>query len=229
MWTVMRSGLLAVVAVMLASCNGPAARPPHGAEGSADGSSKGTAMTTSPDLSALAQGLQQDAARDIPPFGADSVKLARRLGSAATPLLVQRVQARGADAFLALEALRAADPAGYAAQPASMRAQVYVAALGHNTFFNSWGQPGMTLSDTSHAFAALGDEAVHVLVPLLDDKRDAPSSGSQDATLSRANGNRVCDYAWVLIHEARGTDYAYSSLPADRDREIAAMRAALKP
>ena len=216
------------VMIVLASCNGPASRPP--AEGSAHGSAKGTAMaTTSPDLTALGQGLQKDAARDIPPFGADSVKLAGRLGPAATQLLVQRVQARGADALLALEALRVADPAGYAAQPASARAEVYVAALQRNAYFNSWGQPGMKLTDTALAFAALGDEAVRVLAPLLDDRRPAPSSGSQDATLSQANGNRLCDYAWVLIHEARNSDYAYSSSPADRDREIAAMRAALKP
>lgn len=183
--------------------------------------------TTSPDLSALAGSLQQDAARGTPPFGAESIKLARRIGTAATATLVQKVQARGADAFLALEALRAADPAGYAALPAAERAAVYAAALQHSVYFNSWGQPGMSLTDTAHAFAALGNDAVAVLAPLLADTRDAPSSGSQDATLSRANGNRVCDYAWVLIHEARGLDYAYVPAPADRDREIAAMRASL--
>jgi hypothetical protein len=180
---------------------------------------------TSPDLLALATSLQQDAARDIPPFGADSVKLARRLGPAATAMLAQKVQARGADAFLALEALRVADPAGYAARPAAERAAVYAAALQRNAFFNSWGQPGMSLTETARAFAALGEDAVAVLAPLLADTRDAPSSGSQDATLSRMNGNRVCDYAWVLISEARGADYMYSPSPADRDREIAAMRA----
>jgi len=219
---------------MLSSCNSPAtprAEPHRQAEidDTAKGSNRGTPMTTttSPDLSALTASLQQDAAREVPPFGADSVKLARRLGAASTSLLVQRVQARGTDAFLALEALRVADPAGYAAQPATERAAVYVTALQRNAYFNSWGQPGMSLTETSHAFAALGDDAVAVLAPLLGDKRDAPSSGSQDATLSRMNGNRVCDYAWVLINEARGTDYAYLSSPGDRDREIATMRAAL--
>jgi len=217
-------------------CNGPAApRPesrPAGSDGvahaSAQGSNRGTPMTTtSPDLSALDQSLQQDASRGIPPFGANSVKLAQRLGPAATAMLVQKLQARGADAFLALEALRVADPAGYAALPAAERAAVYAAALQHGVYFNSWGQPGMSLTDTAHAFAALGNDAVAVLVPLLADTRAAPSSGSQDATLSRANGNRVCDYAWVLINDARGMDYAYSPSPADRDREIAAMRASL--
>lgn len=236
---IMRGLPAAIVATaMLTSCNGPTTprTEPHRyaggddmAHGSAQGSNRGMPMTntTAPDLSALAASLQQDAARDIPPFGAESVKLARRLGTAATGMLVQRVQARGADAFLALEALRVTDPAGYAAWPATERAAVYVTALQRNAFFNSWGQPGMSLTETSHAFAALGEDAVAVLAPLLDDKRDAPSSGSQDATLSRMNGNRVCDYAWVLINEARGVDYTYPSSPVDRDREIAAMRASL--
>ena len=183
--------------------------------------------TTNPDLAALATSLQQDAARDIPPFGAESVSQARKLGPSATTLLVQHVQARGSDAFLALEALRVADPAGYARLPAAERAQVYASALQHNAFFNSWGQPGASLSETAHAFAALGDPAVAVLTPLLEDKRAAPSSGSQDATLSRMNGNRICDYAWVLISEARRASYAYLTSPADRDQDIAAMRVAL--
>lgn len=183
--------------------------------------------TVSPELAALATNLQQDAARDVPPFAAESVQQARKLGAQASPLLVQHVQARGRDAMLALEALRGADPAGYAALPATERAEVYAAALQHNTFFNSWGQPGNKLSETAHAFAALGDAAVTALVPLLDDKRPAPSSGSQEATLSQMNGNRVCDYAWVLISEARHTEYGYLTSPADRDQDIAALRATM--
>jgi len=184
--------------------------------------------TTSPDLTALATSLQQDAALDVPPFGAPSLELARKIGPPASTLLVERVQARGPDALLALEALRVADPAGYAAQPAAARAQVYAAALQRNAFFNTWGQPSGPLSETSRAFAALGEPAVAVLAPLLDDPRAAPSSGSQDATLSKLNGNRVCDYAWVLISEARHAPYGYLTSPADRDQDIAAMRASLR-
>jgi hypothetical protein len=183
--------------------------------------------TTSPDLAALETSLQQDAAHDIPPFGADSLKLARKIGTAASAMLAQHVRAQGSDALLALEALRVADPSGYAALPAAERAQIYGAALQHNVFFNSWGQPGGSLTDTAYAFAALGGAAVVVLAPLLDDRRMAPSSGSQDATLSQMNGNRVCDYAWVLISEARHADYAYLTSPVDRDQDIAAMRASL--
>lgn len=181
----------------------------------------------SPDLAALERALSDDAARELPPFGADSVRRARTLGPAATPVLQAHVQARGDDALLALEALRVADPAGYQAQPGAARAAIYVAALGKGRYFNTWGQPGMALTDTARALAALGNDAVAALAPLLADQRPAPSSGSQDATLAQMNGNRVCDYAWVLIHEARGTEYVYASAPADRDREISALRAAL--
>ncbi|HVK77850.1 MAG TPA: hypothetical protein VM734_31305 [Kofleriaceae bacterium] len=188
-------------------------------------------MTTaaSPELAALAQQLQQDAARELlpTPSGAQSVRRATELGTTATPLLRDRIQARGADLLLALEALRLADPSAYAAVPAAERAAAYAAALAHSTYFNAWGQPGMQLSDTAHAFAGLGADAVPTLTPLLDDLRPAPAHGSQDATLSRMNGNRVCDFAWVLIQEARGQAYAYLTAPADRDREIAALKAAL--
>jgi hypothetical protein len=209
-----RLSAMFVATAMFTSCHGSAGRNPP-------------MTTTSPDLNALETSLQQDAAHDIPPFGADSVKLARKIGPPAKTTLVQHVQARGSDAFLALEALRVADPFGYAALPAGERAQVYASALQRNVFFNSWGQPGGSLTETAHAFAALGDAAVAVLAPLLDDQRVAPSSGSQDATLSQMNGNRVCDYAWVLISEARHADYVYLVSPTDRDQDIAAMRASL--
>jgi hypothetical protein len=142
--------------------------------------------------------------------------------------LTPRLQPGGSDALLALEALRVADPAAYAALAARDRAAIYVAALQHSVYFNAWGQPGMALSDTAHALIALGEPAVAALAPLLDDQRAAPSSGSQDATLSHANGNRVCDYAWVLISEVKLADYAYSASPAERDRDIAALRASIK-
>jgi hypothetical protein len=235
-WTLSKDLPAAIVAVvMFSACDDSAVshHQPHSqtvaAHGPADGSGKAAPpmTTTSPELSVLATSLLADAARDMPPFGADSVKLAQRLGPVATPLLVQRLRQRGSDAFLALEALRLADPASYATQPAPERAAIYGGALQHSAFFNSWGQPGASLTDTAHAFAALGDPAVDALAPLLADTRAAPSSGSRDATLAQINGNRLCDYAWVLINEARGVDYVYAPSPADRDREIVAMRATL--
>ncbi len=219
-----RRGKLAVGLLALVACD-PAARLESRSTGSV---LSGEPMPTSTsDVTALADQLQQDAARGVPPFGAASVRRARELGSAATPMLRDRIAERGPDLLLALEALRGADPAGYDVMPAPERAAAYVAALAASTYFNAWGQAGRSLTDTSRALIALGPDAVKALTPLLDDLRAAPSSGSQDATLSQMNGNRVCDYAWVLINEVHGTEYAYAPSPADRDREIAATRATL--
>jgi hypothetical protein len=39
--------------------------------------------------------------------------------------------------------------------------------------------------------------------------------------------NRICDYAWVLISEILGRPYVYAQDPAERDRQIAELRAVL--
>jgi len=168
--------------------------------------------------------LRQDASRAVPAFGAESVRLARSLGGAATELLLEQVSARGETAFLALEALRASDPAAYDALPAGERAEIYVATLRTNLFYNTWGLPRYHLTETTRAFLALKEDAVNLLLPLLADQRPAPLSGSQDATTSAMYKNRVCDYAWVFICEIRQRPYTYSQDPAERDRSIEALR-----
>ncbi len=223
---------VAAAVAALAACN-PAPRqeaPRPGADATAPIGAN-TMPRTTPDLAALADQLLDDAARDrLPtPAGAASVRNATELGERAVPLLRQRIEALGPDLLFALEALRLAQPDAYAALPASRRAAAYATALARSTYFNAWGQPGMQLTDTAHAVAALGADAVTAMAPLLDDRRAAPAHGSQDATLSRMNGNRVCDFAWVLILEARGEAYGYPTAPAERDTAIASLRASLTP
>jgi hypothetical protein len=171
--------------------------------------------------SELAKQLDSDAAREVPPFGAESIETARQQGAAATDILLEHVNARGATAFLALEALREANPNAYHSLPARERAEIYVNALRTNTFFNAWGLPGYQLTETARALVALGDEAVAALKPLLADKREAPLSGSQDATTSDAYGNRICDYAWVLLSEIKHLPYTYFK---DSNQRDAAMK-----
>jgi hypothetical protein len=171
----------------------------------------------------LAVQLREDTVRAVPPFGADSIKIARGLGSEATSLLLQEVKARGNTAFLALEALREADPVAYNALSVRERAEVYVDALKSSLFYNAWGLPGYQLTPTAKALINLGDDAVWVLEPLLRDQRPAPLSGSQDATTSSMYKNRICDYAWVLISEIEHRPYIYSQDPTERDRAIAVL------
>ena len=155
----------------------------------------------------------------MPPESADSVERARALGAGAVPQL--REELGGSNALLALEGIRAADPGAYDAIPAQERAAVYARALAGAQIFNAWGLPGFQLSDTARAVIALGPVAVDALRPLLEDERPAPLFGSQDATTATAYGNRVRDYAFVLIAEILGVAYDYPESPAERDREIA--------
>jgi hypothetical protein len=46
--------------------------------------------------------------------------------------------------------------------------------------------------------------------------------------MSNVYGNRVRDYAWVLISEILGRRYRYLDSPQARDREIKKLRTALR-
>lgn len=172
----------------------------------------------------LSTQLQEDVTQAVPPFGAESIKIARRLGTAATSFLLEQIRTQGNTAFLALEALRVADQDAYNHLPGRERAEIYVNALRNNVFYNSWGLPGYQLSDTSYALISLKEDAVPLLIPLLSDQRPAPLSGSEDATTSTMYENRVCDYAWVFISEIREQSYTYSQHPVERDRAIETLR-----
>jgi len=167
----------------------------------------------------------REAAMGMPPETSESVERARELGAAVTPLLREELRRGGVHALLALEALRAADPEGYASILVAERAAIYADALRASQTFNAWGLPGFVLSDTARAVIALGREAVDELRPLLADERPAPMFGSQDATTSAAYGNRVRDYAFVLIAEMLGVPYEYDVSPMERDRQIEALTA----
>jgi len=175
-------------------------------------------------LSDLERELREDTQQQVPPFGADSIRTARELGTGATDFLLKEIKARGDTAFLALEALREADPGAYDSIPKRESAEIYVDALKNSSYFNTWGVPGYQLTGTARALIGLGDEAIPLLEPLLDDKRKAPLSGSQSATTSSMYGNRVCDYAWILISEIRQKPYRYEQEPGERDQSIEALR-----
>ena len=171
--------------------------------------------------------LQQDAVHNVPPFGAESVQIARELGPEVSDLLLKHIEAQGDTALLALEAWRVAVPDQYKKFSAQIKARIYVNALQKNQFYNTWGVPGYSLTETTYALIGLGDVAISALRPLLDDTRLAPLSGSQDATTSVMYGNRVCDYAWVLISEIKKRPYQYYQEVSKRDKQIEDLRRAL--
>src|SRR5262249_13392171 len=112
-------------------------------------------------------------------------------------------------AFLGFEAFGESDTVSYNLIPDRERGRIYDRGLRHSIFYNAWGLPGYQFTNTAYALISLGEEAFAALKPLLDDQRPAPLSGSQDATTSAMYGNRICDYAWVLICEIRGQSYIY--------------------
>lgn len=208
------------VAIILGACATPAS--PEAGRITAPAIRLGNKMSDE-----LVRQLERDAEAEAPPFGAESIEIARRLGKAASDFLLAEIRARGRTAFLALEALRSADPDAYRSLPGPEKAGIYADALKRNLFFNAWGLPVHQLTDTSRALIALGQDAVLPLRRLLDDHEPAPLSGSQDATTSTLYGNRICDYAWVFVSEILGRPYVYEMDPKERDRQIDDLRHAL--
>jgi hypothetical protein len=175
-------------------------------------------------LEEMARQLESDTSQSVPPFGAESIKMAQQLGAPAVPLLLDQIAKRRPTAFLALEALRVTDPNSYASIPAAERAEIHVNALRDNHFFNAWGSAGGHLTETAKALIALNGAATSKLAPLLSDQRQALLQGSRDATMSAMSGSRVSDYAWVFINQIKHRPYVYSRDPAERDQAIQALR-----
>lgn len=172
--------------------------------------------------------LLKDAAHEVPPFGAESIKLARDEGPKATPVLMRHIKAGKTTALLALEALREADFESYDSIPPSERVEIYARALKNSNYYNAWGLPGHQLTATARALIALKVAAIPSLQSLLADRRSAPLEGSQDATTSAMYRNRVCDYAWIFLAEIKNQHYEYSQSPEVRDAAIEAMRKQLE-
>lgn len=126
-----------------------------------------------------------------------------------------------------LLALRRDAPESYRSLAASTRASVLADALARQTVLNDFG---LLAPDGSHdgvAGAALvecGTAAIAPLCALLDDRRLAPSHGSEDATVSRIYGLRRCDYAYRYLALITGADAAFVRDVEERDRRIAALR-----
>lgn len=178
------------------------------------------------EIEAMLAELRREAVEQMPPFSARSIATAREIGPTASAALIAELD-RDESAFLAVEALREADPVTWEALVPERRAAIYARALAGSVMFNAWGLPGRALTGTSRAFASLGNAAVPVLVPLLGRHDEAPLEGSRDATAARVQRNRIRDYAWVLLCEALRRPYDYDDDPAVRDRAIDELEATL--
>jgi hypothetical protein len=131
-----------------------------------------------------------------------------------------------------LLALRREAPDTYGELPAALRAEVLVAALRDLPFLNDfgWMEPGGHGHDTTAAQALLelGDAARAPLIPLLDDDRPAPLSGSETATMSSVYAYRRADFAARYLNKLLRRDAPFAAEPAERDPAIAALREELR-
>ena len=111
-------------------------------------------------------------------------------------------------------------------------AAYYLYRLANDTCYNAWGlhcygEDGRMHSGLGRDALAAGADLTAGLVELLDDTREAPIEGSEDATIADYYGWRVCDFAAILLVEGEGLDgeeELRSVSPADRDKFIEELK-----
>lgn len=107
---------------------------------------------------------------------------------------------------------------------AEARAILYVSALKREVNFARWGilmERGLFPGVYGHELLCLGRSAAPYLRGLLGDRRRAPVFGAGSADRENVRrGDRVCDYAWVLLAAILGRPVAYDADPERRDAAI---------
>ena len=123
---------------------------------------------------------------------------------------------------------------GVVRQPLTVRegAAYYLYRLAHDVCYNEWGlhcygEHGFLTSGLGREVLASDADLVGGLVELLDDTREAPIEGSEDATIADMYGWRVCDFAAILLVEGEGLEgeeELRAMSPATRDRLIEELK-----
>lgn len=145
-----------------------------------------------------------------------------RLDRTSVPILREIADANGEQALMAYRVLRRLAPQESFSDGA--RAILYASVFGRETNFTRWG----TLSKSGLLPAVYGDEALELgteIVPhfrkSLQDRRRAPVVGGPDEErANRTQGDRVCDYAWVMLAKVLRRPVDYVPDPERRDYQI---------
>jgi hypothetical protein len=111
-------------------------------------------------------------------------------------------------------------------------APYYLYRLANDVCHNEWGlhcygEDGRMHSGLGREALAADVDLVGGLVELLDDTREAPIEGSEDATIADYYSWRVCDFAAILLVESEGLEgeeELRSPSPATRDRVIEELK-----
>lgn len=137
------------------------------------------------------------------------------------PHLREVADANGDHALMALRVLARLAPGESFSDAA--KAILYAGALERETNFARWGviSPRGFLPGVYGAeLLALKGISGPYLQRLLKDARRAPVAGGEGERTSRAQGDRVCDYAWVLLATIFDRPLAYYEDPSLRDDQI---------
>ncbi len=116
---------------------------------------------------------------------------------------------------------------------ADLVARIYTHALVHDFtgMANSWGllYEHDDEGPVGIRFAVIGEKAIPALSELLDDDgRSLRYAGSEEATVGNAYGFRIKDFAAFYIAKLKRRPIRFHRRPEDRDREIEALRRALR-
>ena len=99
--------------------------------------------------------------------------------------------------------------------------------LAHGRYSNDWGHLQYD-SDIARALLQTGPAALPYLRPLLDDRSPFLAMGSMEATQSRADQYRRCDFAYRYICLILGSEPEFDRDPENRDKAIERLKAKLK-
>lgn len=169
----------------------------------------------------LVERLEADSRRDVEPFNSVAYREVVSRGPALAKDLAGSIKAQDKTSFLSLLALREIDAETYATLDPQLKAAILTDALKSSPTFNAWGLPHLYWEDAANAVIETGEEAVPLLARLLEDQREAPLWGSEEAAESEKYKYRVKDYAWALIMQIRGQKTEIPTSPVDRDQLIA--------
>jgi hypothetical protein len=151
----------------------------------------------------------------------DSTLEYRRIRDEQIPVLRQIADSNGEQALMALRILARRAPQERFSPAA--KAILYWSMFQRETFFNRWGvisKSGFIPGIYGAEMMSLGAAAAPYLQKSLGDTRRAPVFGGEEERTSRIQGDRVCDYAWVLLATMFDRPLAYHADPRLRDPQI---------
>jgi len=145
----------------------------------------------------------------------------RRLRDDQIPILREIADSNGEHALMALRLLARREPGERFSR--SAKAILYWTLFQRDLFFNRWGvisKSGFMPGVYGHEMMALGEAVAPFLQKSLRDQRRAAVFGGEEERTNRIQGDRVCDYAWVLLATMFDRPLAYNVDPRLRDPQI---------